>query len=91
LTFLCEALAVAFRNKNIPVKEQVYYHLKFKEKVVGRAFLDFLVEDKIIVEIKKEGAFIRPHIDQVLNYLKLSDHKLAILIKSPTRESSSRE
>lgn len=73
-------LAYIFKLRNIQFKEQVYYPLKFKEKVIGRGFLDFLVEDKIIVELKKDENFTKTSIDQVLNYLKTTDLKLAILI-----------
>lgn len=41
---------------------------------------DFLIEDKVILEIKKDDIFSKPRIEQVLNYLKLSQLKLAILI-----------
>lgn len=74
------ALAIVFKSKNIKFEEQVYYKLKFRTEIVGKGFLDFLVEDKIIVELKKDGHFSKSHIDQVLNYIKLSDFKLAILI-----------
>ncbi|MBL7890413.1 MAG: GxxExxY protein [Bacteroidia bacterium] len=74
------ALAYIFKLRNIQFKEQVYYPLKFKEKVIGRGFLDFSVEDKIIVELKKDENFTKTSIDQVLNYLKTTDLKLAILI-----------
>jgi hypothetical protein len=40
----------------------------------------FLVEDKIIIELKRNDIFSKKHIDQVLNYLKISNLKLALLI-----------
>jgi GxxExxY protein len=74
------ALAAVFEEKKIIFKEQEYYPLKFKDKVIGRGFLDFAVDNKIIVELKKDETFTKTHIDQVVNYLKLSNYKLAILI-----------
>ncbi len=74
-----KAFAVAFKNKELKFTEQVYYNLKFKDEIVGKAFLDFCVDDKIIVELKKDDSFSKTHIEQVLNYLKLSNLKLAIL------------
>ncbi len=68
-----------FVEKKITFKEQEYYPLKFKEKVIGRSFLDFSVDNKIIVELKKDETFTKTHIDQVVNYLKLSNYKLALL------------
>ena len=74
------SLAIVFRNKKMKFQEQVYYSLKFRNEIVGKGFLDFLVGEKIIVELKKDGIFSKSHIEQVLNYLKLSNLKLAILI-----------
>ena len=75
-----KALAVAFKLKGLKYKEQVHYSIKFENEVVGKGFLDFLVEDKIIVELKKEENFSKANIDQVLNYLKMSSLELGILI-----------
>jgi GxxExxY protein len=47
--------------------------------------LDFLVENKIVVEIKKGNRFSKRHIDQVIEYLKASNLKLAILINFGTQ------
>jgi GxxExxY protein len=74
------ALAEAFSGKQIKFARQVYYPLKYKEKIIGKNFLDFLVEDKIIVEIKKGDRYSKRHIDQVLAYLRVTETKLAILI-----------
>ena len=75
-----KAFTVIFEERKIQFKEQVYYPLKFKDRIIGRGFLDFLVEESIIVELKKDETFSKTHIDQVLNYLKLSNLKLAILL-----------
>ena len=74
------AMAIAFSQKKIRFKEQVYYSLKFKEEIIGKIFLDFLIEDKIVVEIKKNDRFSKNHIDQVFDYLHQTKMQLAILI-----------
>jgi GxxExxY protein len=73
------ALAESFRSKQIKFIEQVYYNIKFNEKIIGKSFLDFEIESNIIVELKKDYRFSKTHIDQVLDYLKISSLKLAIL------------
>ena len=75
-----KAFAVMLKLKNIAFSEQVYYPLVFKGKVIGKNFLDFLIDGKVIIELKKDQYFSKTHIDQVLNYLKLSNLQLAILI-----------
>jgi len=74
------ALAEAFRAAALDFKQQIYYPMSYRGKVVGKNFLDFLVNGKIVVEIKKGNRYSKKHIDQVLNYLKTSNLKLAILI-----------
>jgi len=73
---LCEALS----SQKLKFVQQISFPLKYHQNIIGRKFLDFLVENKIVVEIKKGDRFSKTHIDQVLEYLKLSHLKLAILI-----------
>ncbi|MCE9540101.1 MAG: GxxExxY protein, partial [Bacteroidetes bacterium] len=68
------------RAKDIKFQEKVYYSLKFRNEIVGKGFLNFLIDDKVIVELKKDVNFSKTNIEQVLNYLKLSNLQLAILI-----------
>lgn len=74
------ALAHAFARKGLKFQEQVYCKVIYAQKVIGKRFLDFLIEDKIIIEIKKDNRYAKTHIDQVLDYLKLNQLKLALLI-----------
>jgi len=73
-------LVEALSAQKLIFKQQVYFPLKYRQKIIGKIFLDFLIEDKIVIEIKKGERFSKTNIDQVLEYLKLSNLKLAILI-----------
>lgn len=42
--------------------------------------MDFVVEDKIVLEIKRGDYFRRSNIDQIKGYLEATDLKLGILI-----------
>jgi len=75
-----KTLAISFADKNLNFIEQVKCDIFFKEKIVSRGYLDFKVEEKIIVELKKDERFSKVHIDQVLQYLKSTSLKLAIII-----------
>ena len=48
-----KAVALQLKENKVSFKEQVYTPLIFKEEIIGKNFLDFLIEDKIILEIKK--------------------------------------
>jgi len=75
-----KAFAVALRKRNISFEEQIHYPLVFEGEKVGAGFFDFLVESKIVVELKRTKYFSRAQIEQVVAYLKQSDLKLGILV-----------
>ncbi len=47
---------------------------------IGRYMLDFLIDNKIIVEFKVGNDFSLQHVAQVLGYLKALNKKLALII-----------
>lgn len=73
------AFSLLLKEQGIPFKEQLYQQLKFREKVIGKFYLDFLIDDKIIVELKKGNNFSKQHLDQVHEYLKVTKLQLAII------------
>ena len=52
-----KAFAESLKIKNIQFIEQHYAPLKFNDKIIGRLFFDILIENKIIVELKKDSFF----------------------------------
>ena len=77
--FYEKALTIALNEQKIKFKTQVPFDLKFKEKIIGRNYLDFLIEDKIVLEIKKGKHFSKGNLDQVKQYLRITNMQLAIL------------
>jgi GxxExxY protein len=73
------AIANEFEEKGLSFQEQVYVPLIFKRQKVGSYYLDFLIENKIILEIKKGDRFSKKHIEQILSYLKAKNLKLGII------------
>lgn len=54
--------------------------IMYDGQCVGKYFLDFIVEDKIVVELKVASQFKYRYLRQVLEYLNETNKKLAILI-----------
>lgn len=75
-----KAIARSLKILGISFKEQLPFNIRFKDEIIGRYFLDFLIENKIILEIKKESNFRKHNIEQVVAYLKKTNLKLAILV-----------
>jgi GxxExxY protein len=75
-----KAISREFFIQKIPLLEQVRTDFNYKGKIVGRYYLDFIIDHKIMLELKITPSFSTRDIMQVLNYLKQSDLKLGILV-----------
>src|SRR3989344_4718542 len=64
------AIAKELTVNKIGFKEQIHVPLSYKGDSIGRYFLDFLIENKIVLEIKVGSKFYVRDIKQVLSYLK---------------------
>lgn len=75
-----KALELEFESKGIPFKDKKRIKVKYKEKEIGIYEPDFVVDDKIIVEIK--SVLIMPTVfeKQLYYYLKGSQYKLGYLV-----------
>ncbi|MEO8085702.1 MAG: GxxExxY protein [Bacteroidota bacterium] len=74
-----KATAIMFKKKNLTFIEQVPAPVQFQEQLLNNRFLDFLVEDKIVVELKKSDKFAIGNIRQINDYLVRKKMKLGIL------------
>lgn len=79
------AIARYLDDLGISFKEQLSAPIEFRGRSIGRYVFDFLVDDKIILEIKRGDGFSITDIRQVLGYLKKSDLKLGILARFSSR------
>jgi GxxExxY protein len=63
------------------VENQKPLPLVYKEITVEQGYrLDLLVEDKVVVELKTVERLTKIHEAQVLTYLRISGHKVGLLI-----------
>lgn len=67
-------------SMSIPYEREMMVDLNYNGEKIGKYFLDFLVEEKIILELKIAPRLRQIHIKQVFEYLKVLNKKLAILI-----------
>lgn len=68
------------KSLNISYKKELLVNLTYNGEKIGKYFLDFLIEDKIILELKVAPRLRHIHIKQVFEYLKVFNKNLAILI-----------
>ena len=75
-----DAIEYEFQQNKIPFQREKEFSVNYKDTVLNHKFYtDFLVYDKIILEIKTVDCFNNSHYNQCLNYLRVSKNKLAIL------------
>ena len=75
-----DALEYEFKNLNIPFEREKEYVVKYKDTILNHKFYaDFVLFDKIILELKSCKKIDPKYIAQCINYLKVSSNKLAIL------------
>ena len=74
-------LAKEFEQSGISFQRQLYLPVVYKDEQLDANFrIDFLVEDKIIIELKAIEFVLPVHEVQLLTYLRLADKRLGLLI-----------
>ena len=76
-----DALEYEFRKAGIPYEREKEYTVNYKGITLPHKFYaDFVVFDKIILEVKAVSGIADEFIAQAINYLKVSDNKLALIV-----------
>ncbi|MCX5749993.1 MAG: GxxExxY protein [Candidatus Saganbacteria bacterium] len=73
------AVRKELKKSGINFTEQLGIDLLYDDKKIGRYFLDFVIENKIVLELKVVPRFSPRDIMQVLGYLKQTGLELGIL------------
>jgi len=74
-----KAIEIKLKELNIPYKREEKVTIEFGKEKLGEFYIDFIINDKIILEIKKVWKITQDDIKQVLRYLKATNLKLAII------------
>ena len=76
-----DALEVELMNRGIPFKRETELHATYKGVTLSATFIpDFICYDKIILELKAVKELDDIHRSQAINYAKVANMKLALLI-----------
>ena len=73
------AVAKYLTKRNLIFTREFPVEITIEDELIGRHFLDFLVDSSVILEIKKGNKQNMSDIKQVLMYLKTTKLKLGIL------------
>lgn len=76
-----DAIEYELEKSLIFFEREKEYSVKYKDILLKHKFYaDFIIFDKIILEIKCCNSISDSHIAQAMNYLKVSNNKLAIIV-----------
>ena len=83
-----KALLIELKIRGLKAESQVPITVFYKEIAVGEYVADILVEDKVIIELKTVEKLDKVHEAQLLNYLKATGIRVALLVnfKHPKAE-----
>ena len=75
-----KALEIEFGESNIPFVAQCPIPVIYKKVQIGINYLDFLIDDKLVLEIKSANALTNVHLFQTLKYLGYTKLDVALLV-----------
>ena len=76
-----DALELEFKNAKIEYSREKEYTVNYKGFILSHKFYaDFVIFDKIILEVKGKNKIADEDIAQCINYLKVSGNNLALLV-----------
>lgn len=76
-----DALEIEFRKAGIFYEREKEYEVIYKGIVLPHKFYaDFVIDETIILEIKGKNQIADTDIAQAINYLKVSENKLALIV-----------
>ena len=73
------ALEIKLKDLNVPYIRERKINVNFENQVLGEFYADFVIDDKIILELKKVWAITQDDVKQVLRYLDATNLDLAII------------
>ena len=79
-----KAIAIELSEKGIAFVEEKPIDVKYKGEKIGIYKPDFIIDDKVILEIKAAPAIIKAMKDQVYYYVKGTKYKLVLLVNFGT-------
>ncbi|GIW67370.1 MAG: hypothetical protein KatS3mg096_238 [Candidatus Parcubacteria bacterium] len=75
-----KAIEDVLLKENIDFKKEISVHIDFKSFKLKDLRIDFIIENKLILEVKSKPFLTKEDMRQTLRYLKVTDLPLAILV-----------
>lgn len=75
-----DAIEYEFKKRNIPYEREKKYEVGYKDIILPHHyFADFVVYNKVILEVKAQNGIVDKHLRWVINYLAISKCPLGLI------------
>jgi GxxExxY protein len=81
-----EAIKIEFKLQGISFVEEKILEVKYKGQKIGIYRPDFIIDEKVILEIKAVPILVKTMVDQMYYYVRGSKYKLALLANFGTNK-----
>jgi len=75
-----KAMCFEFENRGIRYISEFFVNVIYEGRIAGEYVVDFIVEDKVIVEVKAIREISVVDERQLLNYLRCTDKEVGLLL-----------
>ncbi|RDY58090.1 GxxExxY protein [Flagellimonas nanhaiensis] len=76
-----DALEIELKSNGVPYQREAKFNINYKGEILRHHyFADFVMDNKIILELKAVEKISSGHVKQTLNYLAASELKLGIIV-----------
>jgi len=74
------AMCVELARRGIPFRSQAPISLAFKGHEIGDYYLDLVIADRVLVELKSVVALGNAHLAQILSYMAITKMRIGLLM-----------
>lgn len=74
------ALAIELDKINLPYAREKEWEVYYDNQMIGKRRVDFVIEEKVLVELKAISNFEPSHYNQIINYLEAFKLDIGLLI-----------
>jgi GxxExxY protein len=81
-----KALLAELKNNGLQVQREKLIKIWYGSALVGKHFLDLIIADSVIVELKAGRSIVPVHVAQITSYLHATNCHIGILLNFGTTE-----
>jgi GxxExxY protein len=75
-----EALCIELSERAIPFQRQQCISIQYKNRPVGQARVDLVIDSALLVELKAVETLVPIHLAQIISYLRATRIRLGLLV-----------